>query len=132
VTPLASRLKAEAAAYREWRRRLKTWRSLWLGIEDETNVDIPLEVRWYLQRGDTFEDVYDLSIVSTDPTEFWSLPNNLLYRDNLTFGTDSTLAVESYTITEVSTVPKPSAWSMFGVGSVAFVGIMLRKKHRTA
>lgn len=85
----------------------------------------------YTNLGDTFEDVYDLSVVSTNPTEFWSLPNNLLYRDNVTFGTYSTLAVESYTITEVSTVPEPSAISMMGVGSVALVGAMLGKRRST-
>jgi len=32
----------------------------------------------------------------------------------------------------VGSVPEPSAWSMIAVGGVAFLGIMLRKKHRTA
>ena len=32
----------------------------------------------------------------------------------------------------LASVPEPSPWSMIAVGGVALVGIMLRKKHRTA
>ena len=32
----------------------------------------------------------------------------------------------------VASVPEPSTWSMIAVGGVALLGIMLRKKHRTA
>jgi hypothetical protein len=32
----------------------------------------------------------------------------------------------------VASVPEPSAWSMIAVGGVALLGIMHRKKHRTA
>jgi hypothetical protein len=32
----------------------------------------------------------------------------------------------------IITVPEPSTWSMIGVGGVALLGIMARKKHRTA
>jgi len=32
----------------------------------------------------------------------------------------------------IATVPEPPAWSMMAVGGVALLGMMLRKKHRTA
>jgi hypothetical protein len=40
---IAKRLQSEAAAH-------VSWKSLWLGIEDETGVDIPKDVKWWLQK----------------------------------------------------------------------------------
>jgi hypothetical protein len=41
---IASRLQAEADAH-------ISWESMWLGLQDQTDIDIPLEVRWFLEKG---------------------------------------------------------------------------------
>jgi len=74
---------------------------------------------------DTYKDVYRVAIVSNDQTVFWSLPNNTLYRDNLTYGTYSQSNVTSYNISLVSSpppsnIPIPASIWLFGSALTSF------------
>jgi hypothetical protein len=39
---IAKRVEVAAATY-------VSWRSLWLGFEDQSGIDVPLDVKWWLQ-----------------------------------------------------------------------------------
>ena len=72
------------------------------GLPPETAAEIQTYSFHSPTSSDTFVDVFHLAIVTTNPTEEWSLPNNFLYTYDLTYGTQTVQSVNTYDITLLS------------------------------